>query len=190
MLYANHKTPSTYRPLLTSPAWRKVLDWMDHRDPELPDGIYPIEGDDIFVNQHRYETLPREECRWESHRRYIDLQFCLEGTEIIDVIDRDFLTDDGPYDEEKDLLFHNSPPFPKEGGTGDSRWGGSSIPTSPSSFLSSDPQVSDSSFLPLLMTPGRMAIFTPTDAHRPKVSVNQPTPVRKFVVKISLEAIR
>lgn len=158
MLFADFSQPDTFRPLLTGPSWEAVFDWIERRPTDLADGIYPIDGEEIFVNQHRYETQSRGACRWESHRRYIDLQFCLEGSEVIDVINRDYLVDDGSYDDEKDLLFHRDPEASKE-------------------------------FLSLRMTPGKMAIFTPSDAHRPKVAHPGSSPVRKFVVKICLDTL-
>ena len=159
MLQAHIDHPDNYRPLLTHPVWEKVFAWIGARDPDLPDGIHPIEGDDIYVNQHRYETLPRARCRWESHRRYLDLQFCLEGREIIDVTRRDDLEPDGSYDAEADLLFHRTP-------------------------FQSAPTIVPGSVLPVLMSPGTFTVFTPSDAHRPKVMADRPSPVRKFVVKI------
>ena len=165
MLHASFNHPDTYRLLLSAPVWKEVFAWIESRDPDLPDGIHSIRGEEIFVNQHRYETLPREKCRWESHRRYIDLQFCLEGAEIIDVTNRDLLIDDGTYDEEKDLLFYHD------------------------RLANPIGRPQPAGYSPLLMAPGSIAIFTTTDAHRPKVAVTDPARILKFVVKISLDAL-
>jgi len=39
----------------------------------------------IFAMLQQYETLPKQECRPESHRRQIDVQLLLEGEERIGV---------------------------------------------------------------------------------------------------------
>lgn len=50
----------------------------------LPDGRYPLIGEDtVFALLQSYETKPKDECRMESHFRYADLQYILEGEEII-----------------------------------------------------------------------------------------------------------
>jgi len=215
LLTSHITSPAAYRPLLQGRVWDEVFAWIEAMDPTLPDGIHTIRGEEIFVNLHRYETLPREDCRWESHRRYIDLQYCLKGEETIDVINRAHLEDDGNYDEEKDLLFHlpetppisgfksqassfSSSPSPNSSSSPARRRGGPSPdePVAPQLPAKADGEVpiSDSQstirYTPLQMTPGTFAIFFPQDAHRPKVRpAKYPTTVRKFVVKIALDAL-
>jgi len=48
-----------------------------------PPGRYEIDGEDIyaFVQQHR--TKPMPERVYESHRKYIDIQYMLRGREIM-----------------------------------------------------------------------------------------------------------
>ena len=43
----------------------------------LPCGEYPLSGGN-FVRIQEYETRPEEECRWEAHRSYADLQVILQ----------------------------------------------------------------------------------------------------------------
>jgi biofilm protein TabA len=50
---------------------------------ELPLGRHEIEGDRIFVNIQEYLTRPAEQCFWEAHRRYIDVQLVQSGIEAI-----------------------------------------------------------------------------------------------------------
>ena len=38
-----------------------------------------------YVNVHGYETLPREDCKWENHPATIDIQYIISGVEGIDV---------------------------------------------------------------------------------------------------------
>ena len=48
---------------------------------ELEDGVYPIEGKDIFCIVQQQETAPEHTRRFELHRAYIDIQLLLAGRE-------------------------------------------------------------------------------------------------------------
>lgn len=63
-------------------------------------------GDKLFARVLRQETAPRDKCRWETHRQYVDLQFILGGGEFIDWAPRTGLTVDGSYDEAADVQFY------------------------------------------------------------------------------------
>lgn len=161
MFFGQLNTPETYETFLQTPALLRALAWIREMPSDQAPGVYEIEGDRIFVNVHGYETLPREQCRFESHRKYIDIQYCLEGGELIDIEWASYLTPDGPFDHEKDLQFYQNQPQPEqqEGGT------------------------------VLRMTPGDFAIFLPEDAHRPRVGDGRHPSVRKLVVKISRDLL-
>jgi len=58
----------------------------------------------LFVNACSYDTRVFEDCRFEAHRRYIDVQMVLEGQERIDVQFVDALEAE-PFDEEADNMF-------------------------------------------------------------------------------------
>lgn len=49
----------------------------------LAPGRIEIDGDRIFALVQDYETLPKADCRPETHRRYIDIQYVASGREII-----------------------------------------------------------------------------------------------------------
>lgn len=40
-----------------------------------------MEGDGFYVMLQEYETKPDEEGRWETHKKYIDIQYVLSGQE-------------------------------------------------------------------------------------------------------------
>lgn len=46
-------------------------------------GTYPIDGEDLFVQVVNAVTKKKAEIRPEVHRKYIDIQFSVEGKEII-----------------------------------------------------------------------------------------------------------
>ncbi len=50
---------------------------------DLQPKTYEIDGEEIFFNLIEYETKLEEERFWESHKKYIDLHYILEGKEFI-----------------------------------------------------------------------------------------------------------
>jgi len=57
-----------------------------------------------FVLEQVYYSKERKKCFFESHRQYIDVQFILEGEEIIEVANKDNMIVDFNYNENMDLL--------------------------------------------------------------------------------------
>ena len=73
-------------------------------------GKYEVDGDNLFYNVDEYETKPVEEGRMEIHRKYLDIQYIVSGAEIIGVAPLEGLTEESPYDGEKDLAFYQNEP--------------------------------------------------------------------------------
>lgn len=61
-----------------------------------------------FAMEQVYFTKPREQARWESHRRCIDLQAILVGEERIEVVDIAALTITEDCTPAKDVIFYGS----------------------------------------------------------------------------------
>lgn len=47
----------------------------------LPVGRYDIDGDNIYALVQEYETKPLDQCRWEAHYKYTDIQYVVMGGE-------------------------------------------------------------------------------------------------------------
>ncbi len=75
----------------------------------LADGRHLIKGDDIYVIVSTYETKAAGETRYEAHRRYIDIQVVLEGSETCFWAPAPDLTPSVPWDEAKDAGFFKDP---------------------------------------------------------------------------------
>jgi len=69
----------------------------------LESGRHEIEGASLYVVASEYSTKEPADGRWEAHRRYIDLQYVVRGTERIGHAMVDQL-EAGPYDEQKDVM--------------------------------------------------------------------------------------
>ena len=67
----------------------------------LPVGRYEIDGDTVFALVQAYETHLPEECRWEAHYTYTDIQYVVEGSEKMGwkTLDGVVKTEDRPEDD-------------------------------------------------------------------------------------------
>lgn len=74
---------------------------------ELPVGKHEIEGDALFAIYKEYKTTPIDDKLLESHLKYIDVQYVIEGVEEMGVT---MLYNQEPkkaYDEEQDYMLFN-----------------------------------------------------------------------------------
>lgn len=85
------------------------LDWLASVSPDLPDGRYDLAGDELYALVQSYNTCPPSEKRFESHKRYIDIQFVAAGTETIHHAPVDELTPATAYDSKDDFLLYADP---------------------------------------------------------------------------------
>ncbi|MFA5865623.1 MAG: YhcH/YjgK/YiaL family protein [Phycisphaerae bacterium] len=67
-------------------------------------GRYEIDGSNIFALIQHYETKPQERGKWEAHRRYIDIQFVVQGMERMGYANLGTMEISEPYNEKDDYL--------------------------------------------------------------------------------------
>ena len=74
------------------------------------DGKYFIDGEKMYANVETYQTGDENQKLFEVHRSYIDVQIMLSGSEMHGImpLNNDYLTEDSPYNPEKDLVFYNT----------------------------------------------------------------------------------
>lgn len=72
---------------LSAPAYDFVLKILKDG---AEDGRYDL-ADGAFVNVMTYETKYRNDCCFEAHKKYIDIQIILDGCEIISTQDVDVM---------------------------------------------------------------------------------------------------
>ena len=80
----------------------KGLTFLKENDvASLPVGRYDIDGDAVFALVQEYETHLPEECRWEAHYTYTDIQYVVEGSEKMgwNTLDDILKTEDRPEDD-------------------------------------------------------------------------------------------
>lgn len=71
----------------------------------MENGKYEILEDKIFAIIQDYTTKPVAECKFEAHKKHIDIQYIIEGEEQIGVSDIDNFAEETEYNEEKDIVF-------------------------------------------------------------------------------------
>ena len=49
----------------------------------LTEGKHQIDGDDLFALVQRYEVKPADDGLFEVHKKYIDIQYVVSGSELI-----------------------------------------------------------------------------------------------------------
>jgi biofilm protein TabA len=68
--------------------WDSAFAFLKNQQLEnLPAGKYPIIGEQVFASVSEAPSHKKEEVQWESHRKYIDLQYIIRGRELIGIAD-------------------------------------------------------------------------------------------------------
>lgn len=90
--------------------FQKAFDFLRTADlAALPLGNTPIDGDEVFANVQAYTTLADADAPFESHDRYFDLQYVVEGEEFFGYAPRALCTPSMEYDAARDLTFYREP---------------------------------------------------------------------------------
>ena len=71
----------------------------------LPVGRYDLDGDKIFAMVQEYNTKAEADTRFEGHQKYIDVQYIIAGTEVMQAVDIAKTAPETDYDAEKDFAF-------------------------------------------------------------------------------------
>ena len=86
--------------------WEKTFEYIKKTDLlNLAVGKYPVDGDKVLAVISEYDTQEPAERKWESHKKFIDIQIILSGKELMGVAPYAEATPDIPYSETKDVEF-------------------------------------------------------------------------------------
>ena len=93
-------------------AFGRAFEFLGRPDLDLlAPGRHPIDGDLLYVSIDHDEGRGREGAKLESHRRYIDIQFTIQGEEEIGWLSLSECTAPrGPFDDGKDIRFYEDRP--------------------------------------------------------------------------------
>lgn len=95
----------------THPGLAAAFSWVVEKAPAAGEGTYEI-APEVNAGIRCYATAPASLKKWESHRRHIDLQIVLTGSEMVGWSPISELTSKIPYDEGKDAEFYHAPERP------------------------------------------------------------------------------
>ena len=89
-----------------SPRIKAGFDYLAKTDfSKIAAGKYEIDGSNLFALVQEYDSITRDQGKWECHKNYIDIQYVVEGVEQIGVQNIDFLKVTVEYNPEKDIAF-------------------------------------------------------------------------------------
>jgi biofilm protein TabA len=164
MIYDHLSHQQLYRTV--TPGLEKAFDYLLNFDESTPDGRYELDGELLVAMVQTYETQPAAEKRYESHERYLDVQYIVSGEEILYHTPVNRLEISTPYSQAKDVMFFADPPATsaEAAATG---W--------------ENPAV--------LMRAGDFCVLYPQDGHKPSCtppSAKAAVKVKKVVMKVQV----
>ena len=96
----------------TETIWDDISRFLISLNEQTPDGEYPIRDSNVFARVMTYHTRTAEEAVLEAHRKYIDIQTVISGSEGIGWYPAKGLSIKRAYEEEQDVEFYLSPDDP------------------------------------------------------------------------------
>ncbi len=103
MVYGNIDNWENYQCLNEN--FNKAFQFLINNDlKELPVGRYDIYGEEVFAMVQEYDTKDEEEGKYEAHKKYIDIQYMVQGEEKVGYAFVENIETCLPYDSEKDFM--------------------------------------------------------------------------------------
>lgn len=112
MLVGSLNDLTTEGMLSSRPAWKACFDWLiEHSTPLPADGEYPLPVAGVRALVQRKQTRVRSELLFEAHRKNVDVQVCIGGSEWIEWLPLHRLAQSvkEPYDETKEAELYAPP---------------------------------------------------------------------------------
>lgn len=91
------------------PYTQEIIAYLQANDISLlEEGKYPLVGEEVYMMIQHYKTQPETAKKWESHKKFIDLQIVISGEEYMCYNQIDLLTISDPYKEEEDYMLYQN----------------------------------------------------------------------------------
>lgn len=89
-----------------NPLFAQAIEYLKQTDLQaLPVGKVQLKGDDLTVNVSQTQPKTKEQAKLETHRKYVDIQIPLSGTEVMGYTPASDLPQ-AEYNAEKDIAFY------------------------------------------------------------------------------------
>lgn len=87
--------------------FKKAFEFLSNNKLEqLTDGKYEIDSNNVYALVQSYTTKAEECNKWESHQKYIDIQYIVNGDETILWSPVELLAVQEEYSVERDVTFY------------------------------------------------------------------------------------
>ena len=88
----------------------EALEYLASTDfAKMPDGKYELDGPRMFAIVQRYRPKPLAEIVWEAHRKYIDVQYVVQGAERMGYAPlSEGMSIKQDYDPQRDVVFYDA----------------------------------------------------------------------------------
>ena len=98
--------------VMIRPDFHKAFEFLSRKDlSNIPDGKYEINGKKLFAVLSHSHGKGVKKALLETHRKYIDIQFVIEGRDLIGIAKTgECKSRVGGYDPENDIMFFNDKP--------------------------------------------------------------------------------
>lgn len=91
--------------------WETLFQWLRDTDLQaIPKGKHPIPNSTLTASVEDSQNLPLAKRNTESHKKKIDFQLVVRGTEGFALLDHASSTVSVPYDEKKDVMRYTYDP--------------------------------------------------------------------------------
>lgn len=105
MVFDNLKNCELYYGM--HPRFKEAFDFIKKALSEnLAVGKYEIDGKELWASVQEYTSKLENEAKAEAHKNYIDIQFIVSGTEVIEGFDLQKATPKSEYNDVKDVMFY------------------------------------------------------------------------------------
>ena len=89
--------------------WDKAFAYLKNTDlNKIAKGKYPIDRENVFASVTADSSKDFDKTNWESHRKYIDIQYVINGKEIIGLYPVSKATVTREYDEKRDAANYSA----------------------------------------------------------------------------------
>lgn len=116
MIYDNISNIEFYKGL--SDDLYEGLVFLKNAKPDIKNGVYEL-NPRVKAIVSEYETKKENYYGYEAHKRFIDIQYVLQGTERVCCLPLEKLNETRPYNKEDDAAFYSTVYKPMEMGIGE-----------------------------------------------------------------------
>ncbi len=93
------------------PRFVRAFEYLRSFKSDTPDGKYELDGDKVYALVQSYNTSAPVGKKFESHQKYIDVQFVAKGVELLEHAPIGALKVETPYVAKDDYLLYDDSAF-------------------------------------------------------------------------------